>query len=221
AAGLTGFRYARTFDYCEVALPESMAAYEAQLSKSTHSNFRRQQKAMVGKVDISYLQSSDSDALHDWLDTFFQLHERRWHDVGQPGSFAKQPLLQPFYRRFAPVALAKGWLRLYQLSIDGTPVAAQFCYEFGDRLLCVQEGFDPAGPSGSGNILRRAVINDCIEAGLGTYDFLAHSSAHKRRWRGESRAGQALFMGTRRWSNLALQWLAFWPTGRFIRHRRP
>ena len=37
-----------------------------------------------------------------------------------------------------------GWLRLYLLEIDGTPVAAVFTFAADGRLLVYNSGYDPA-----------------------------------------------------------------------------
>ncbi|MEM9172433.1 MAG: GNAT family N-acetyltransferase [Pseudomonadota bacterium] len=221
AALCGGFSYAREFEYLSVSLPESIELYRQRLSKSTASNFRRQEKALGGRYRVLEMTEDRAHQLDDWLDTLFHLHTRRWQIVGKPGSFVKQPLLQPFYRRFAAVALQNNWLKFYRLDVDGKPVAMQFGYGFNDRLLSIQEGFEPDAPSGSGNVLRMMVIRRCIDESISTYDFLAHGSKHKQRWRGQVHAGQSLFFGTQNWSNLPLRWLPFWPTGRFIRHLEP
>ena len=129
--------------------------------------------------------------------------------------------MKGFYELFAPVALAKGWLRLSALKVDGVISAVQYGYAYGNTFSQLQEGYEPHGFDGIGNALRNLVIKMCIEEGLHDYDFLGGFTDHKRRWRAEPREGYNLFIGRKSLKNQLLFAKDIWPTGRFIQEGYP
>ena len=129
--------------------------------------------------------------------------------------------MKRFYESFAPIALSRGWLRLYVLKVDGVPQAAQYGYVYNDIYHAVQEGYNPSGFDGIGNVLRNVIVEKCIEEGLHEYDFLGGFTEHKRLWGAEPRQGYAFFVGKRLLKNHLLFSKNIWPTGRFIREGPP
>jgi hypothetical protein len=81
---------------------------------------------------------------------------------GDAGAFGRKPVEADFYRRFAPVALERGWLRLYALKAGGRIRAMQIGYRYGDAFLALQDGFDPEFVAGVGNVLRHYVIEASV-----------------------------------------------------------
>ncbi|MEO0576637.1 MAG: GNAT family N-acetyltransferase [Pseudomonadota bacterium] len=221
AERMHGFCYTRSFEYCEIALPDCHDTYLKRLSKGTRYNLRRQSRQFADAALVERLQPNHADDLDGWLEDFFAMHARRWHAVGKQGSFERRPLLAQFYRRFIPVALARGWLRFYRMQIDGSTAAMQLGYRYGDRMMAIQEAFDPDGVAGAGNSLRERVISDCIAEGALIYDFLAHATPHKMRWRAATSEGLSLFCGVPSLANAPLKSLSLWPNGRFIQHSSP
>lgn len=221
AKRMDGFCYTRSFEYCEIALPDCHDTYLKRLSKATRYNLRRQSRQFAADAQVERLDHDNADALPRWLDDFFDMHRARWRAVGKQGSFERRPMLALFYRRFIPIALERGWLRFYRMQIDGKTAAMQLGYRFNDRVLAIQEAFDPDGVAGAGNSLREYVIRDCIDEGALIYDFLAHATAHKMRWRATTTEGLSLFCGVPSAANVPLKILSLWPNGRFIQHLSP
>ena len=126
-----------------------------------------------------------------------------------------------FYRRFSPIAMRKGWLRLYALFDEGAFKAVQVGYVYRNVFYQLQEGFDPAYVNGVGNVLRAKVIEACIDEGLEGYDFLGDMSEHKRRWLATLREGRDLLIGRSTLKNLLLSKPGVWPSGRYMRQVSP
>lgn len=206
----------RERDFAAAALPESYDAYFASLSGNTRSTLRRQTKRLAAE-GLELLRCARVDDVPRFLGWLFDLHQRRWQRDGASGSFERKPLMRRFYERFAPVAQARGWLRLYALRVGGRVCAVQYGYAYGGTYAQLQEGFDPEAPEGAGNVLRAMVIEDLIREGVRTYDFLGGFSEHKRRWRAELRAGHDLLMGRLSIRNRLLFGRSIWPTGRYLR----
>jgi CelD/BcsL family acetyltransferase involved in cellulose biosynthesis len=106
-------------------------------------NFRQQVRRFPRKLaelgTVSYRLASDPERLDQDLDTLFRLHRQRWE--GTATSFLRAA---KFHRDFAAEAFRRGWLRLWFLEIDGTPVAALLGFRFAGVEAAYQSGRDLA-----------------------------------------------------------------------------
>jgi CelD/BcsL family acetyltransferase involved in cellulose biosynthesis len=106
-------------------------------------NFRQQVRRFPRKLSelgtLSYRLASDPERLDRDLDTLFRLHRQRWENAATSFQRAAQ-----FHRDFAAQAFHRGWLRLWFLEIDATPVAALLGYRFAGAEAAYQAGRDPA-----------------------------------------------------------------------------
>lgn len=212
-AGLHLHERARVFS--AAALPRSRDEYLKQLSAKTRKNVTRDSARIMG-AGARLVSCASSRDLPRFLDALFRLHHERWRLKGEEGTFRRKPAVARFYARFAPLALAAGWLRVFALEKDGELKAVQYGYVYGGAFHALQEGFDPEEP-GLGNVLRLRVLEACLAEGLQTYDFLAGHTPHKERWNAHPRHGYDFFLGARRPRTALLFRRAVWPSGRFLR----
>lgn len=210
----------RSVAFCSIGLPGSLALYEGSLSKGQREKTRRVCRKVLQQAGMRITRCESPDDIDAYLAALFDLHRRRWQLRGDPGSFQRRPELQLFYRRFLPVALRKGWLRLYALREGEAFLALQLGYVYRNVFYQIQEGFDPQFTSGAGNVLRHQVIAACIAEGVGTYDLLAGASEHKRRWGATSQEGHDVFIGRPGVLSRLLVAAGIWPTGRYLRPAR-
>ena len=208
-------------EFSIVRLPTIYEAYLQLFSKKRRGYIRRTTRRLHESHSVELIQCDNHDKLPEQLTILFELHRRRWEYVGQAGSFVRRPPMKRFYESFAPVALCKGWLRLYVLMVDGVPQAVQYGYVYNEIYHALQEGYNPNGFDGIGNVLRNVIVEKCIEEGLHEYDFLGGFTEHKRLWGAEPRQGYAFFVGKRSLKNHLLFSKNIWPTGRFIREGPP
>ncbi|MFC1634595.1 GNAT family N-acetyltransferase [Planctomycetota bacterium] len=211
----------RVCKFSSVRLPATHEAYLNLLSKKRRGYIRRMARRLHKSYSVELTQCDNYDELPVQLAKLFELHRTHWESVGQVGSFVRRPPMKRFYESFAPIALSKGWLRLYVLKVDGVPQAAQYGYVYNGIYHAVQEGYNPNVFEGIGNVLRNLLVRKCIEEGLKEYDFLGGFSAHKRLWGAEPRQGYAFFIGRKSPKNHLLFWKKIWPSGRFIQEDRP
>lgn len=214
AEGLHGRQRAKPF--AAVSLPATAGEYVARLSAKTRKNVRRETEKILGRRGARVVSCRTPEEVPRFLEALFRLHHDRWVRKGDQGTFRRKPMGARFYERFAPRALAQGWLRLEGLEEDGELKAVQIGYVYGGVFHALQEGFDPAYEAGVGNVLRARVIEACIGAGLTAYDFLGGITPHKERWLAEPRDGYDLFLGRRNLRNVLLFWREVWPSGRFL-----
>jgi CelD/BcsL family acetyltransferase involved in cellulose biosynthesis len=207
----------RECEFACVELPSDYRSYVQSLSGNTRSMLQRRTKQVMAEPGTRLVECASEEDLPEFLDALFALNDRRWRANGQIGTFVRKPGEARFYRTFAGPALRAGWLRIFGLMHRGVLSAVQVGYVYGDAFLQMQEGFDPEGPTGIGNVLRGKVVERCIADGLRHYDFLEGFTEHKRRWLAERRTGHDLQIVNRTARGMLLRIAKPWPSGRYLR----
>ena len=165
-----------------VDLPPKWNQYLQSLKPRMRTKIRSLTRALEESHEIRYEQCERTSDLPERLGSLFELHEKRWQRENKPGVFASMAK-RNFYLEMGSTFLSLGWLRFYSLSVDGKYVAHQYCFEYGNKMFLLQEGFDPAwDEQGVGNVLRGFVFRDCIERKVDVYDFLGGLTQHKLSW---------------------------------------
>jgi len=204
----------QTFACC--SLVEKEVPILLQVGKSLRKNIsqtkRRLDRLGAWRVDCC----SDAADLESLLEQFFSLHQKRWSEKGELGSFQRSGELQDFYRNFAPLALKKEWLKLCYLESEGTIQAMQLGYIYNGHFLALQEGYNPDFLAGTGQVLRHEIMQQCIDEQLLGYDFLGVYTDHKRRWLAERKEGAQLFIYQNKVKNLPFYFHKIWPTGAYL-----
>jgi CelD/BcsL family acetyltransferase involved in cellulose biosynthesis len=212
-------RSARDRTYMAIPLPGSYESYLAKLGTKSRSNIRKYSKMLLGgNWRLDFCRRKED--LPRMLDSLMALHRKRWQAVGEAGSFDRKPALARFYRRFAPVALEKGWLRLLTLVIDEEPQAALYGYVHNGVFSAVQCGCN-LELEGAGTVLWTLAIKNSIEEGLREFDYLQGEDEYKRRLGAVPRTGREMFIGRPTLKNLPLFRAGIWPTGRYMRRGLP
>jgi CelD/BcsL family acetyltransferase involved in cellulose biosynthesis len=206
----------RVETYAAMLLPATFEEYLKSLSRQRREKVRQSLRRCLAEAGCEVVYCTREEDIPRFLDALFDLHSRRWQERGQLGTFRKKPTGAAFYRRFAPMALEKGWLRLAGVVRDGAFLAVQVGYVCDGVWYQMQEGFDLQTP-GVGNALRASIIDRSITRDhLTGYDFLAGFSEGKARWGASPRTGHALIVVRPGVRSMALSGI-FWPTGRYLR----
>lgn len=165
-----------------VPLPETWEAYLAQLSTKERGKIGYLTKRLRKKYRVRVYKCENEAQARVCLPTLFELHQKRWQKVDEPGSFRLAARRQ-FYDELTNLLLARDRLEFWLLDLDEEPVAAQFGFRFGGTVFALQEGFDPQYSSDSvGYVLRAHVLSQLIPAGVRCYHFLAGDGPAKARW---------------------------------------
>jgi CelD/BcsL family acetyltransferase involved in cellulose biosynthesis len=155
-------------------------AYLATRSSNFRSQVRRKERKLAREAGLAFRLASEPERLHDDLDTMFRLHRARWQGTD---SGALAGAREDFHREFAPLALDRGWLRLWFAEADGEPVAAYYGFRFGDSDSYYQLGRDPAWDRYSpGLVLLAHAVRDATEAGRREFRFLRGDEDYKGRF---------------------------------------
>ncbi|MEO8424554.1 MAG: GNAT family N-acetyltransferase [Actinomycetota bacterium] len=170
-------------DVCPVVtFPEGadMDGYLATLGKKQRHEIRRKVRRAEAVGEIRFAESVDP--LRD-LDTFKDLHQKRW---GADGLFP--PTLggeqsRVFFRRLFELFGADGPLRLTMLSVGGQTIAAGVHFETPDRILYFNAGVDvDARDLSPGILLVYAFIERALANGTRQLDFLRGNEPYKYDW---------------------------------------
>lgn len=132
------------------------------------ANFREQLRRRSRTLDRrgARFRLADEPSLEGDLDALFSLHQARWG--AQRTAFEDSP----FHREVARTTLARGWLRLWLLELDGLPVAAWHGFQVGPVASYYQAGRDPGcGRLSVGFVLLAHSLRAAIEEGASEYRF--------------------------------------------------
>lgn len=205
----------RSVEFSQVVLHNVDADILPSLSKSLRKNISQTQRRL-DKLGTWQIEMSEQSAeISGHLEKLFTLHNKHWKHLGL-GSFERRPELTDFYKEFVPLALQKGWLRLFRLESGGEVQAIQLGYVFDHKFLAIQEGYNPDYLSGIGQVLRYFSYLHCQKEALYCYDFLGVYTDHKRRWLAEKKQGANLFIWHDKAKNLPFRIKKIWPTGRYL-----
>jgi CelD/BcsL family acetyltransferase involved in cellulose biosynthesis len=155
-------------------------AYLATRSSNFRSQVRRKERKLVREADLTFRLCDDPNRLQQDLDSLFRLHRARWQGTDS-GALAGPR--EGFHREFAPLALERGWLRLWLAEAKGEPVAAFYGFRFGDADSYYQLGRDPEWDRYSvGLVLLAHTVRDATEADRREYRFLRGDEDYKGRF---------------------------------------
>jgi CelD/BcsL family acetyltransferase involved in cellulose biosynthesis len=167
--------------------------YIASLSSKLRYEMRHDEPALARRHSIRFRLTRDEGSLSSDLDAFFSLHEARW---SARSSFAP---MEAFHRRFAAIALRRGWLRLWILEVDDRPVAARYDFQFARVYSAFNGGRHPDwNKAGVGLVLRAHTMREALADGAEEYRFLRGGEAYKKRFLTED-AGLVTIAGARTW----------------------
>ena len=121
-------------------------------SKNRRRNFKRAEKQLAkhGEVSFSYLDRGSVSA--EDVQAFLELEAMGWKSE-EGTSLLSSPGHEQFCREMAGRFAADQQLVIYQLSVDGTPVASALNMLSADDLFCFKIGWNPEFASGSPGIL--------------------------------------------------------------------
>ena len=165
----------------------SWPAYLATLGAEHRYNFHRRLRQATGRFEVRFVEARSSSERREALATLIALHHMRWRERGGSDGL-HTPALFAFHEEMTELALERGWLRLFVLSLDGKPAAALYGFRYRQTFYFYQSGFDPAyGRHSVGLLAMGLAIQRAIEEGAEEYDLLHGDEAYKSHWAKETR----------------------------------
>jgi len=189
ACCLTAFLKASGWIVCEysricsaIPLPETWEEYLRRISNEDQKNLTRYTRRLGKRYRVRIYRIRSEKELPACLERLFTLHQGRWQNEGQPGTFSSMDRRE-FYFRLSQRLLTRDWLELWVLELDDQVVAVQFALRYKEQVFQLQEGYDHRLSSDrAGYVLRGEVIKRLISEKVRVYDFLGGEDAYKARW---------------------------------------
>jgi len=166
---------------------ESWESYMATLGAEHRYNFNRKWKRLNRDYVVEFDQVRTEEQCHESIDLVIALHNLRWRNRGGSDAFHTRGLVE-FHQDFSQIALARGWLRLYVLRLNGKPAAALYGFLYDRTFYFYQSGFDAAYDKYSvGLVTMGLAIQHAIEEGAKEFDMLHGDEGYKSHWSNGSR----------------------------------
>lgn len=165
----------------------SWESYLGSLGSAHRYNFRRRLKNLTQQFDLRFEQVHSEEQRREAAPLLVALHRRRWRERGGSDALHTSALVA-FHEELSQLALARGWLRLYVLRLDGRPAAALYGFRYNGVFYFYQSGFDPDFSKYSVGLVAMGLsIKSAIEEGARDYDMLHGEEQYKFLWAQDER----------------------------------
>ncbi len=165
-----------------IKLHETFDEYIKSLKPRMRTKLRSLPRRLKESHKVEFEVCTEKDKLHESMDSFVDLHQKRWESEDQFGTFRDSRRLE-FYNLLSNYFIENNWLAIFSLKVDGVYRAHEFCFLFNNKLFVLQEGYDVEWERrGIGNVLRTFMLQYCIENNYDEYDFLGGVTYHKNSW---------------------------------------
>ena len=121
---------------------ESWQQYLQSLSRQRRSQTGRFLRRLERSPELALVEPESREAVYQAVDRLIEMHQRRWQQVGEPGSFATAGARQ-FIHQVADGFFQRDQLYLVTLMRDEQPIGAALHVTGGGRLYCYSTGNDP------------------------------------------------------------------------------
>jgi len=212
----------RAADACwRLYLPDCWEDYLKSLSKNTRRQLRKLERfAESGRFRCWGVRMPEET--HRYFDLLMELHQRRQHSLGNPGSFASARFTQ-FHRDIASRWVAERRAYLCFVDIDGVPVAAEYGFRVGKACFLYLAGMEPSYLEYSPGKLKHVVLlKEAIKSGIAVFDFLRGDETYKAQLGGQAVPMRKVRIAAKRfWPRLKhVVWVSCWNLKQHLKPRR-
>jgi CelD/BcsL family acetyltransferase involved in cellulose biosynthesis len=157
-------------------------SYLATIGSAHRYNLQRRLRNLQRQFTVRFERVTAEPDRGPALSRLMDLHHARWRQRGRSEAFASEDLVS-FHQAFTRLALARGWLRLLELRLDGRPAASLYGLRYGRTFSFYQSGLDPALTRLSvGLVTMGLAIKSALEEGAQEYDLLHGAEPYKFLW---------------------------------------
>ena len=167
--------------------------YETRFGHQTRRSRNKRFRALQKRGRVEFEDVTDPEELPEVLRGMAEVEARLAAGGTRSvlGDERTRAFLLDVGRRF----LAKGWLHVALLKLDGRIVAYHFAFRYGGAYYGYYKAYDPDLAAVSpGTILVTDVIRRCFEDGLREFDLLRGEESWKSEWTSSSRRNRRLVL---------------------------
>ena len=177
-----------------ITLAESFELLQAGLAGKFRGNLRRRRKTLESKGQVSVERITGGPSLQARLEECFAIEQSGWKGKrGEPANL--DPRIHGFYSALAGRASEQGSFSLFQLKLDGRPIAFHYGLTQDGIYSLVMTSYDESlRDCGPGHLLVEEVLKVCVDEGLREFDFLGCDLEWKRAWSRTSRQHSWLYI---------------------------
>jgi peptidoglycan/xylan/chitin deacetylase (PgdA/CDA1 family)/CelD/BcsL family acetyltransferase involved in cellulose biosynthesis len=185
-----------------VRLPAAWEGFLDMLKPRFRTKVRSVLRNLEARREVRFGFAQTPAEVERLLPILYDLHTRRWAEVGKPGVFG-QPGKRDFYAKLSARLLERGWLRFSWLEWNGTVLACQYGFVYQGVYSQLQEGYEPNSEHWNTGIgLRAWSIRELIRQGVREYDFLGGMGRHKSDWGAEVKLSRQIVLANRSYKNV-------------------
>ena len=182
-----------------IDLPASMDEFMTTLSANMRRNIRKKMRKLRKDHKVDFKSYRDFSSIEDAMETFFDLHQRRWTSTGGTGVFASADF-RAFHLKVAEAFSRTEWLGLNFLTADDEPISAEYSFDYDSKTYGYLTGFNPDyGRYSTGTLSKMCAIEQSIQKGFREYDFARGSESYKAHWTKTFRQNVVTRMAYRGW----------------------
>lgn len=181
-----GMRFSENHGEClRTLLPDTFEEFTGSVQGKFRREVRRRLRKLeedIGPATLEFIRNpAEARSL---LPIFFEMHDRRWVEAGQPGAFS-DPLMRKYF--FEMVDRLWDHLHVTVLRAGGEPVAIHFGMTSGASLLLFKTTFDVSlSKYAPGKVHLWMLVERAIEEGLSMMDFMQGEESYKSEWATDS-----------------------------------
>lgn len=164
--------------------------YLASRRKSWKTNIRRTENKTRKLGEVEHIRyrpagtaANDDDPRWDLFEECSRLSRMSWQGISENTHTFAHPNVDAFLRSVHEKAISTGHVDMNLLTVDGKAVAYHYGYHYQGYFSSLRLGFDPEfSKQGVGTVLTSRMIQDSIELGDHTFDFLPDCLKAKLPW---------------------------------------
>jgi len=161
------------------------------VNSGRRSDIRRAGKRLgrLGEVSFELRAPGSQEDCARLIDEAFDVETRSWkQEMGTALTSPSQAVYARAFRGYLARAYQAGHLRFAFLRLDGKAVAMQIASEWRNRYWIYKATFDKAhAKSSPGNLLYYRTLENSVERGLSSYEFMGKMDDWTRAWTQDTR----------------------------------
>jgi CelD/BcsL family acetyltransferase involved in cellulose biosynthesis len=168
-------------DVCPIIdLPSSWDDYLMMLDKKQRHEIRRKLRKADNETTTRFIIVGPDHDLEAEIQDFIDLHQK---STPEKDKFM-DPQMQAFFFEVSHALQQQGWLQLAFIEMDGIKAASLLNFDYGDRILVYNSGYDPTQfyHLSPGIVVTARCIEHAISLGRREFDFLRGDEVYKYRF---------------------------------------